>query len=126
METNFFGEIFRFGIVGVIATGIHYGIYLLLNLWLNVNLSYTLGYIISFVCNFYLSNVFTFKTQPTVRKGVGFAFSHAVNYSLQIVLLNIMIFCGIPQKYAPIPVWAISIPLNFILVRFFLKGKKSA
>lgn len=54
-------EIIRFGIVGTVATGIHYGIYLLLNHIILVWLAYTIGYIISFICNFYLTSVFTFN-----------------------------------------------------------------
>lgn len=33
-------EILRFGIVGVIATGLHYGLYYLLNFVMNVNVAY--------------------------------------------------------------------------------------
>lgn len=118
-------EIFRFGIVGIIATAIHYGIYLLLNLWLNVNLSYTIGYGISFICNFLLSNYFTFKTKPSAKKGLGFAFSHAINYGLQIVLLNSFIWIGVSEGLAPIPTWCITIPVNFLLVRYFLKDEQA-
>lgn len=116
-----FGEMIRFGIVGVVATAIHYGIYLLLNLWINVNVSYTIGYVTSFVCNFLLSNYFTFKTKPTAKKGAGFAFSHAVNWGMQILLLNAFMWLGVSESWAPLPTWCITIPMNFLLVRFFLK-----
>lgn len=113
----------RFVVVGIIATAIHYGVYLLLNNWINVNIAYTLGYIISFVCNFFLSNYFTFKTKPTLKKSVGFTFSHATNYIMHMILLNIMLYVGVPKQFAPIPVLCIVVPMNFLLVRFFLKNK---
>lgn len=116
-------EMIRFVVVGIIATAIHYGVYLLLNNWINVNIAYTLGYIISFVCNFFLSNYFTFKTKPTLKKGVGFTFSHATNYIMHMILLNIMLYVGVPKQFAPIPVLCIVVPMNFLLVRFFLKNK---
>ena len=56
-----FFEIVRFGVVGVIATALHYGIYWLLHDVINVNLAYTLGYFISFVVNYVLSACFTFR-----------------------------------------------------------------
>lgn len=56
-----FFEIVRFGIVGVVATALHYGIYWLLNDQMNVNVAYTLGYFISFVVNYLLSARFTFR-----------------------------------------------------------------
>lgn len=115
------GEIVRFGVVGVIATAIHYGVYLLLNIYINANIAYTLGYIVSFFVNFVLSNYFTFHTKPSVKKGFGFAFSHLVNYGLHIVFLNIFLYLGMSETWAPIPVYMIVIPINFILVRFFLK-----
>ena len=118
------GEIIRFGIVGVLATTLHYGVYLgLLWLWPNLNtrLAYTIVYVFSFVANFLASNYYTFKTRPTTQKGLGFALSHGVNYLLHILLLSLFLALGVPDKWAPIPVFAIAIPVNFIMVRFFLK-----
>ena len=118
------GEIVRFGIVGVLATALHYGIYLgLLWLWpsMNVSVAYSIGYLISFVGNFLASNYFTFKTKPTTKKGIGFALSHGVNYLLHLVFLNFFLMLGLPEELAPIPVFCIVIPINFLLVRFVLK-----
>lgn len=42
-------EFIRFGIVGTLATGIHYGIYLLLNQFILIWLAYTVGYAVSFI-----------------------------------------------------------------------------
>lgn len=116
-------EIIRFGIVGVIATIIHYEIYLVLNLIITSWIAYSIGYGISFLGNFYLSNRFTFKTKPTFKKGIGFGLSHFINYLLQVILLSIFIKLGMPDKYAPIPVFCIAVPINFLMVRFVLKSK---
>lgn len=121
-KQNFY-EIIRFGIVGIIATIIHYGIYLALNLIITSWIAYSIGYGISFLGNFYLSNKFTFKTKPTIKKGIGFGLSHFMNYLLQVTLLSIFIKLGIPNKYAPVPVFCIAIPINFLMVRFVLKSK---
>ena len=110
-------EFVRFAIVGGIATVIHYGIYLLLKLVIDINVSYSIGYIISLLCNFYLTAKFTFKSETSVKKGAGFIASHIVNYLLHIFLLNAFISIGIPSSLAPIPVYCIAIPVNFLLVR---------
>lgn len=95
-------EIIRFCIVGTLATGIHYAIYLLLNQFIWVWLAYSVGYAISFVFNFYLTSVFTFREKATVRKGIGFVFSHFVNYLLHILFLSFFIWVGVGENYAPI------------------------
>lgn len=117
-------EIIRFCIVGILATGIHYGIYLLLNQFVLVWLAYSIGYAISFVFNFYMTSVFTFKEKATVRKGIGFVFSHIINYLLHILFLSLFIWIGVGESYAPILVYLIVIPINFLLVRFVFKSKK--
>lgn len=110
-------EFVRFAIVGGIATAIHYGIYLLLKLIISVNLAYTAGYLISLACNFFLTAKVTFRTGVSPLRGAGFAASHAVNYLLHMLLLNLFIRLGVPSSLAPVPVYCIAIPVNFILVR---------
>lgn len=117
-------EAVRFVIVGLIATAIHYGIYLLLEGWLGINLAYSIGYAVSLAFNFILSNYFTFKTQPSLAKSAGFCASHAVNYGLHIALLNLFVYCGVPEKIAPIFVFMVAIPVNYVLVRHVLKRWK--
>lgn len=110
-------EVFRFGIVGVIATVIQYVVYIGLYSFIGVNISYTIGYIVSLCFNFILSNYFTFKTKPSKEKGVKFILAHGFNYLLQIGLLNLFIYINIPEGVSPIIVYCISIPINYLLVR---------
>ena len=111
-------EFARFVMVGILATAIHYGIYLLFNLIMPANPAYAIGYILSFLCNFFLSSHFTFRKKATFRKGVGFGLSHAVNFAMHMLLLNLFLFLGLGETLAPIPVYCICIPVNFLLVRF--------
>ena len=121
MEKQTFHEIIRFGIVGILATAIHYSIYWILQRYINHNIAYTLGYVISFFCNFFLTAHFTFKKKATVKKGIGFGLSHLCNYLIQLGLLNLFIYIGINKGLAPIFIFAIAIPINFLLVRFVFK-----
>lgn len=117
-------EAVRFGIVGVVATATHYGIYYLLQPHINVNIAYTTGYALSFIANFYLTSYFTFGTKPSWRKLMGMGGAHLINYLLHLALLNLFLFMGITKTWAPVPVFAIAIPINFLLVRFVFKHKK--
>ena len=111
-------EFFRFVLVGLLATAIHYGVYRLLDLVIPANPAYAAGYVISFLCNFFLTARFTFKKRATVKKGLGFGLSHLVNFTLHMLLLNLFLFLGLSEAWAPIPVYCICIPVNFLLVRF--------
>lgn len=114
-------EFIRFVLVGILATGLHYGIYYLLQLFINVNIAYTAGYALSFLVNFYLTARFTFGKKPSWGKAFGFGGAHLVNYLLHIGLLNTFLWLGLSKPFAPVPVFAIAIPVNFLLVRFVFK-----
>lgn len=120
-------EFIRFCLVGGLATILHYGIYLLLIkvitfdvVWWT-NLAYTFGYVISWFVNLYLTAHFTFKKDVTFKRSVGFAFSHFVNYLLHMLLLNLYLKWGISKEFAPIFVYLVAVPVNFLLVRFVFK-----
>ena len=117
-------EFIRFGVVGVLATALHYGIYYFLQSFINVNVAYTTGYVISFIVNFYLTSYFTFGTTPSWKKLVGMGGAHLVNYLLHIILLNVFLYLGVSKAWTPVPVFAIAIPVNFLFVRFVFKHKK--
>lgn len=126
------GEVVRFGIVGVLATLLQYGIYWILIQFIGHDASparqhflssaaMTVGYVVSFVFNFYASTRFTFRVKANAKRGAGFLFSHVVNYLLQMLTLNLFLWLGVPKAWAPIPMFCVCVPVNFVLVRFFLK-----
>lgn len=117
------GEIVRFIIVGGLATAIQYGIYLLMLLWLQPLLANTIGYLVSFTFNYIASTHYTFRVKSTAKRGLGFVFSHIVNYFLQTLTLHAFLLLGLDKKIAMIPMFAICVPINFVLVRFFLHRK---
>ena len=114
-------EIVRFGIVGCIATALHYIIYYILKIWLNLNIAYIIGYVTSFIGNYFLSSYFTFNKKANLKSGIGFSGAHLFNLLFQVLLLNIFTYIGINENIAPIPVYAIAVPVNFLLVRFVFK-----
>ncbi len=142
----------RFVLVGLVATLVHWGIYTLIKVLCHLNdsdelglsIAYSIGYAISLAGNYWLSLHYTFRTQGSLGKGLGFVFSHAVNYVLHIALLNLFLWAGVGQILArvmryvvpelvkempllgdpavlvPLPVLVVVVPINFFFVRFFL------
>ena len=116
-DNNRLREVVRFGIVGAVATLLQYGLYVLLNRLVHPTLANTIAYALSFAFNYVASTRYTFQVKSTARRGLGFAFSHLINYTLQTATLALMLWLGLPKDLALIPVFAICVPINFILVR---------
>ena len=114
-----------FGLIGVGATGLHYGIYALFLGILRPAWAYTVGYGVSLVANFLLNAALTFRSRATARRGLGFLGAHAVNYLIHIMLLNFFLWAGVPERWAPLPVFAVAVPVNFVLVRRVFSGSGS-
>ena len=126
------GEVVRFGIVGGLATVLQYVIYLAMMPVLAhfipkmgdhtlATTSNTIAYVVSFIFNFIASTRYTFKVKANAKRGAGFTLSHVVNYFMQTLCLNLFVGLGMLKQWAMIPTLCICIPINFLLVRFFLK-----
>lgn len=115
-------QFLRFCIVGTVAAGIHYGIYyVLLRLGAGHNLAYATGYILAFICNFIATSYFTFRTGPSWGKFAGFAGSHAVNFLLHMVLLNVFLWMGMHELIAPIVVMLVAMLVQYTILNFVFK-----
>lgn len=117
-------QFIRFCIVGTVAAGIHYGIYyVLLRLSAGHNLAYATGYILAFICNFIATSYFTFRSSPSWGRFVGFAGSHAVNFLLHMVLLNVFLWMGMHELIAPIVVMLVAMLVQYTILNFVFKKK---
>lgn len=110
-------QFMRFVVNGLFVTAIQYGVYLLLQKYINVNIAYTIGYIVSFAVNFLMTSYFTFRSHPSLKKFIGFSGSHAVNYIVQISLLNLFIWLGMSKITAPIPAMAGAVIVQFTILQ---------
>lgn len=115
------GEIIRFGIVGTVSTLIQAGTYCLLVGILNYVVANTIAYVVSFIFNYIASTKYTFRVKSTAKRGAGFLLSHVVNYLLQTATLAFFVWLGMEKRLALIPMFCICVPINFLLVRYFLK-----
>lgn len=116
----------RFGLVGIIASAIHYGIYaLLIMLRQDANIAYTAGFVISLCCNYILTTYFTFRQNPNKRNVTGFIASHILNYFVEIALLNLFLWIGFSEWVAPILDMAIAACINFLVLQFAFLYKRA-
>ena len=79
------------------------------------------AYVVSFLFNYVASTRYTFHVRSTARRGAGFTLAHLVNFLLQTLLLALFLRLGLSKPVAMLPVFAICVPINFLLVRYFLK-----
>ena len=83
----------------------------------DIILPYTIGSAVGFGANSLLSPRFPFRRKKTVANGLGFCAAHLFNYLLQLALLNLFIRLGVSPALAPVPVYCVAVPVNFIVVR---------
>ena len=114
------GQVIRFGIVGVAATAIQAVLYQVLVGWLRAELANAIAYVVSFIFNYVASTRFTFRVKSSARRGAGFLLSHLINFTLQTLILHLSIRLGLTERWAMV---VITVPVNFLLVRFFLTRK---
>jgi len=118
------GEMLRFCAVGTAAMAVHYGVYYALLGAMPPNGAFAIGFAVSFVCNFALTTMFTFRVGFAARRFLGFAASHCVNFVVQAALLNLFLAAGVPKAWALLPVYAVSVPVCFLLVRRSMLGNR--
>ncbi len=117
----FKSEIFRFAIVGIVATVVLYATYWLSLKILHPSLAYSLAYLCAFIVNYLLTTSFTFKVNKSVKNGVGFVISNVINYLVSMALLNLFLWLGLSNELAPIPTILLATISNFLIVRLVMK-----
>lgn len=117
-------EFIRFGVVGVLATGIALWDLLFPAIFYQRQCSLYDGICNQFYCQLLSDFLFYVRNTPSWKKLVGMGGAHLVNYLLHIILLNVFLYLGVSKAWAPVPVFAIAIPVNFLFVRFVFKHKK--
>lgn len=111
----------RFGLVGLTATLVNYAAYWLLVKLLSPTPSWTIGYIAGCLCNYFMTTYFTFSDKPTTKNAAGFAATTAINYLMQIAVLNLFLRLGTSEQLAPIFMLIIVAPINFLILKIVYK-----
>lgn len=123
----------RFVLVGTLGTGVQYGIYYLLlmifhHYWPEVSImtsiAFTIGFMIEMVLNYLLTSFYTFKKNPSWKNAGGFILGRALNYGIQLLFLNIMIWLYMSEEWAGIVAIMLAGVINYFVLRPFYKDKK--
>ena len=123
----------RFVFVGTLGTGVQYGIYYLLlgffqRHWPEVgiltSLAFTVGFVIEMICNYLLTNFYTFRTRPSWKNAGGFLLGRALNYVIQLSLLNTLVWMQLGEEWAGIVAIMLAGVINYFVLRPFYKEKK--
>lgn len=124
----------RFVLVGAIGTGLQYGIYYLLlgvfqTKWPEVALltsvAFTAGFVIEMVMNYFLTSFYTFKKTPSWKNAGGFILGRTLNYGIQLLFLNVMIWLHLSEEWAGIVAIMLAGVINYFVIRPFYKDKKN-
>ena len=118
-----FGALFRFCIVGTIATGIDATVFYLVRQVAVYQVALISGYFISLVANYFLTVLWTFKTKPSINNAIAVIIAHIFNlFVVRMVMMYLLVEeISINDHYAYIPTLILSVATNFIIVRFLIK-----
>lgn len=115
-------QFIKFGIVGVSNTVISLVVYYLL-LWLGAPylIANTISWIVSVFNAFYWNNSYVFKNDtPWLKALVKTYISYGASFVAGSILLIVFVeVCNISDKIAPLLTLVLSIPMNFIMNKYW-------
>ena len=123
----------RFVLVGALGTGLQYGIYYFLlgvfqryrpEISILTSLAFTIGFVVEMVYNYLLTSFYTFRVKPSLKNAGGFVFGRAINYVIQLLFLNTLIWLHISEEWAGIVAIALAGIINYFVLLPFYKDKK--
>lgn len=118
------GRIVRFGLVGVVNTGVYYGLYLLLGLVLPYLAAHVAAFVLAMVGSYFLNCYFTFRTKPSLRTFLLFPLSNATNFVVTTAgLYALVTWLHVDQGIAPLLAAVVAIPFTFIIAQLVLLGR---
>jgi putative flippase GtrA len=114
----------KFGVVGVVNTGVYYGSYLLLRLLVPYFAAHLVALAVAMVASFFLNCYWTFRTRPTWRKFALFPLTNITNYVMITVGVVVLVeWLRVDPRIAPLLAAVAAIPVTFLLSRRVLTGR---
>ena len=123
----------RFVCVGIIGTGLQYGIYYMLSEffhreWPDVaimtSVAFTIGFVIELVYNYILTSYYTFRVRPSMKNAGGFLFGRAINYVIQLFFLNILLWLHISKDLSGFMAIVLAGIINYFVLLPFYREKR--
>lgn len=122
------GNLNRFILIGLIATGINYASFLIFHYILEWSpfLANGMAYAVSFVFNFVFTHLYTFKIKVTLKSSIKFSLIHLNSFVCNQLLFMLFSLFITSQWIIPILVNLMMFILNFSLSNKFLTHKETS
>ncbi len=121
-----FLQFVKFGIVGISNTAISYGVYAILTyIGLQYIVANAIGFFVSVVNSFYWNNKYVFKESKEKRSILLTFIKTLLAYSVTSLFLSSILLAVFVEKLsiskyiAPLIVLCITVPLNFLIQKFW-------
>lgn len=115
-------KLLRFFIGGVANTSFTYAIYFALNVFMSYHLAFLFAYSSGVALSYCINARFVFETGMSWRSGVVFPFIYLIIYLYSAVLLYVFVgLFGLGERLAPLLVVLVTFPINFCIIRAFLR-----
>lgn len=115
-------DVIKFVIGGGINTGFTYCLYFGLQVILPYQVAYALAFACGIVFSYWFNAMIVFKTPISWKGFFSFPLVYLVQYLLSAVLLSVFVeWLGIPKSVAPLAIIVLTVPITFVLTRWFLR-----
>ena len=115
-------DLIKFVIGGGINTAFTYCLYFGLQVILQYQVAYALAFATGIVFSYWFNAMIVFKTPISWKGFFSFPLVYLIQYLLSAGLLSVLVErLAIPQNIAPLFVIFLTIPITFVLTRWFLR-----
>lgn len=126
-ERRISGQLINFALVGVVNTGVYYGLYLLFLQVLPYLAAHILAFALSMTGSFFLNARFTYRIRPTWRKFLLFPLTNATNFLVTTAGVYVVVdVLHVGNRFAPLLASGAAIPVTFLVSRaIMLRGPRA-
>lgn len=115
-------DLVKFVIGGVINTAFTFFLYLILQIVLPYQLAYAVAFAVGIVFSYWFNAIIVFKTHISWKGFFAFPLVYLGQYLISAMLLGFFVErVGVPQRFAPLIVIVLTIPITFVLTRWYLR-----
>ncbi|QGF23581.1 GtrA family protein [Raineyella fluvialis] len=114
----------KFSLVGVVNTGVYYGVYLLLYRFMPYVAAHLIGWTVSVIGSYLLNCWFTYRVRPTWLKLLVYPLSSLPNViftTFGVVLLIEVL--KVSKELAPLIAGLMAVPFSYLLAKLLLVGR---
>ncbi|WP_323100757.1 GtrA family protein [Intrasporangium sp. YIM S08009] len=110
------GPLVRFSIVGVLNTGVYYGVYLLLVGLMPYLVAHLIGWFVAMTFSFLMNCRFTYHVRPTWRRYALFPVSNLPNVlATSVGVVALVELAHVSERLAPLIAGICAIPFSYLL-----------